>query len=359
MNSTFTLIRLGSKGSEVAEVCDWLVRIGLLNKSQHHFDEVVEFAIRKFQQDKGLSVDGIVGPETFRRLEEARWNLGDRVLIYTPGHLIHGDDVASLQRKLNDLGFDSGRVDGIFGINTFKALKELQKGLGLNPDGVCGLEVFKSFERLARAVTGGGPEMMRDSLKHEFKKTGIANKVILIDPGHGGSDLGVIDFDVNESEIVLDIAQRLEGMLGALGTTALLSRTDKYSDEIERARYANEADVDLVVSLHLDAIKNKLARGCAVFYYGNENLATSSRIGEELANLMQNKLTTIKELVDLGVHPKTWDLLRLTRMPAVRIELGYLSNEVDAQNLKSTTFRDQVALKISEAIKEFFQPSGD
>lgn len=359
MNSTFTLIRLGSSGPEVAEVCDWLVRIGLLNKSQDHFDEVVQNAIQKFQQDKGLSVDGVVGPETFRRLEEARWSLGDRVLIYSPGHLIHGDDVASLQRKLNDLGFDSGRVDGVFGINTFKALQEFQSGLGLSPDGICGLEVYKSFERLSRAVTGGGPEMMRDSLRHEFKKTGIANKVILIDPGHGGSDLGVIDYEANEAEIVLDIAERLEGMLGALGTTTLLTRTDETIDEIARAKYANNADVDLVVSLHLDAIKNKLARGCAVFYYGNENLATSSQIGEELAFLMREKLSEIEQVLDLGAHPKTWDLLRLTRMPAVRIELGYLSNEADALNLKSDPFRDLIALKISEAVKEFFQPLGD
>lgn len=359
MNATFTLIRLGSKGPEVAEICNWLVRIGLLGKSQDYFDEAIEIAVRNFQQDKGLSVDGIVGPETFRRLEEARWSLGDRVLIYTPGHLIHGDDVATLQRKLNDLGFDSGRVDGVFGVNTFKALQEFQKGLGLSPDGVCGLEVYKSFERLTRAVTGGGPEMMRDSLKHEFKKTGIANKVILIDPGHGGSDLGVIDFEVNEAEIVLDIAERLEGMLGALGTTTLLTRRNETLDEIARAKYANEADVDLVVSLHLDALENNSARGCAVFFYGNENLATVSQIGEELAFLMQKKLSEIEEVLSLGAHPKTWDLLRLTRMPAVRIELGYLSNLEDATNLKSEVFRDLVALKISEAIKEFFQPLRD
>ena len=356
MNSTFTLIRLGSKGPEVAEICDWLVRIGLLNKSQNHFDEVVEIAIRNFQQDKGLSVDGIVGPETFRRLEEARWSLGDRVLIYTPGHLIHGDDVATLQRKLNDLGFDSGRVDGVFGVNTYRALQEFQKGLGLSPDGICGLEVYKSFERLARAVTGGRPEVMRDSLKHEFKKTGIANKVILIDPGHGGSDLGVFDNEINEAEIVLDIAERLEGMLGVLGTTTLLTRRDENLDELARAKYANDADVDLVVSLHVDAIDNSSARGCAIFFYGNENLATTSKIGEELAILMQEKLAAIPQILNLGAHPKTWDLLRLTRMPAVRVELGYLSNQEDALNLKSEVFRDLVALKISEAIKEFFQP---
>ena len=70
---------------------------------------------RTSSRSAGLTVDGVVGPQTFRRLDEARWALGDRVLTYTVGHLVPGDDVAALQQRLSDLGFDLGRVDGIFG----------------------------------------------------------------------------------------------------------------------------------------------------------------------------------------------------------------------------------------------------
>jgi N-acetylmuramoyl-L-alanine amidase len=357
VKTTFTLIRHGDSGPAVVEICDWLVRVGLLSGSEKTFNDQVKNAIKRFQQDKGLSVDGIVGPETFRRLEEARWFLGDRVLSYTPGHLVHGDDVASLQRKLNDLGFDSGRIDGIFGINTFKAVQEFQKGTGLNPDGICGLEVFKAFERLTRAVTGGAPEELRDSLKHSFKKTGIANKVILIDPGHGGEDTGVSNFKLTEAELVLDIAQRLEGKLAALGTTTLLTRTNENLDEIARAHYANESEVDLVISLHLDFLANQSAQGCASFYYGNHQSGIRSTVGEELAELIQNRICNLVQVVDCGVHAKTWDLLRLTRMPAVRVDLGYLSNKNDADNLNDESHRDRLAAAVSEAIKEFFQPT--
>ncbi len=357
MKPTFNLIRRGDSGAAVSEIGDWLVRIGLISESKNSFDETLENSIRKFQQDKGLSVDGVVGLETFRRLEEARWFLGDRVLIYTPGHLIHGDDVASLQRKLNDLGFDSGRVDGIFGINTFKALQEFQKGTGLTADGICGLEVFRALDRLTRSFTGGIPEEMRDSIKHNFKKTGIANKVILIDPAHGGSDSGITVLGLSEAEIVLDIAQRLEGKLAALGTTTLLSRTNENVDEITRANYANESQVDLVISLHLDALTSPVASGCACFYYGNSQLGTKSSVGEQLANLIQNKVCQQLNLVDCGVHPKTWQLLRLTRMPAVRIDLGYLSNPDESKKFKDDSYRDALASAVSEAIKEFFQPA--
>ncbi len=354
---SFTLIRLGTEGSEVAEICEWLTRVGLLESTQTYFDEKIEFAIRRFQQDKGLSVDGIVGPETFRRLEEARWLLGDRVLSYTPGHLIHGDDVASLQRKLNDLGFDSGRVDGIFGIRTFTALQEFQRGIGISPDGICGLEVFKAFARLTRAVTGGNPEELRDSLKHEFKKTGIANKVILIDSEFIERSFKINGAEVNEAEILLDVARRLEGKLLALGTTTLLTKSNDYQDEIERAHYANQSKVDLVISLHLDSLESNFAKGCATFYFGNEPRGTRSVVGGQLAELVQNKLCQLPSIVDCGFHPKTWDLLRLTRMPAVKIALGYITNSEDAINFANQNFRDQVAASISEATKEFFQPT--
>ena len=96
----------------------------------------MDAAVRAFQQQQGLNVDGIVGPETFRRLEEVRWRLGDRVLSYSAGHMLIGEDALALQRRLTDMGFDSGRVDGIFGPSTDHALRDFQRNVGLEPDGV-------------------------------------------------------------------------------------------------------------------------------------------------------------------------------------------------------------------------------
>ena len=74
------------------------------------YDERVELAVRAFQQQRGLTVDGVVGPLTFRRLDEARWRLGDRILTHLPGNLMAGDDVYALQGRLLDLGFQVGRA---------------------------------------------------------------------------------------------------------------------------------------------------------------------------------------------------------------------------------------------------------
>ena len=118
--------RLGDSGPAVAEIRGKLARLGLLESDVErsipdlhaHFDQDCDRAVREFQQQRGLTVDGIVGSATYGALEEARWRLGDRILSFRPTHLMVGDDVAGLQRRLVELGFDAGRADGVFGEHT-------------------------------------------------------------------------------------------------------------------------------------------------------------------------------------------------------------------------------------------------
>ena len=121
------------------------------------FDASVDAAVRAFQQQRGLIADGVVGLSTWRRLDGARWGLGDRVLRYGTRHMQNGDDVTALQQRLFDLGFDPGRIDGVFGPDTEHGLKELQRNLGIPSDGLCGPVTFRALERLSRTVVGGEP----------------------------------------------------------------------------------------------------------------------------------------------------------------------------------------------------------
>ena len=119
--ATGTVFRRGDSGPAVAEIRALLERIGLLGADPvagTAYDEHVELAVRNFQQQRGLTVDGVVGSSTYRRLDEARWTLGDRVLNHRPGNLMAGDDVFALQQRLLDMGFKVGRVDGYFGPET-------------------------------------------------------------------------------------------------------------------------------------------------------------------------------------------------------------------------------------------------
>ena len=106
-------------------------------------------------------MDGIVGPGTWTSLEEAAWQLGDRVLeVVSPP--LRGDDITVLQHRLLQLGFAVGRVDGFFGPVTSAALAEFQSNMGLPSDGVAGPSVFKALERLAPVVSGGRADALRD-----------------------------------------------------------------------------------------------------------------------------------------------------------------------------------------------------
>jgi len=154
--------RLGSTGPEVAEIRVRLTALGLLDDLTDGFhdpgtavfDEAVDRAVRAFQQRRGIISDGVVGPITFRALEEARWRLGDRILHYSHNHPLAGDDVAGLQQRLLDLGFDSGRMDGIFGADTESALRDFQRNVGLPADGTAGPLTFKA--RPSSPVRSGG-----------------------------------------------------------------------------------------------------------------------------------------------------------------------------------------------------------
>ena len=108
--------------------------------------------IRSFQQERGLSVTGILDVATERALEDARWKLGDRSLYLQSSALMHGDDVASLQSRLTEMGFHCGRVDGIYGVRTEGAIKEFQKSVGAKVDGRCGPETIIGLIRLTKIV---------------------------------------------------------------------------------------------------------------------------------------------------------------------------------------------------------------
>jgi N-acetylmuramoyl-L-alanine amidase len=183
----------------------------------------------------------------------------------------------------------------------------------------------------------------------------LAGRVVVVDPGHGDGDPGSHDGSLREADLMLDLARRLEGRLGALGVTAYLTRgPDGAPSDEDRAAFANSAGADLLVSLHCDAAPSVRCNGAATFYFGGAR--GGSATGERLAGLVQREIAARTAMLDCGTHPKTWDLLRLTRMPAIRLEVGYLSNPEDRARLTDPRFRDTVAEAIVVSIKRLYLP---
>ena len=363
------ILRLGDRGPAVADVQISLRILGLLREGERpggpdrndldsaEFDGATEEAVRHFQQVRGLSVDGRVGEETYRALSEARWSLGDRLLRYDPERPMRGDDVTSLQERLLELGYDAGRADGILGGETEAGLRAFQRDYGLTADGTCGPATLRALRQLGRKVTGGRPQLLRQSASFVESGPHLIGRRIVVDPGHGGTDPGCTAGETTEADLVLDLAYRIEGRLAAAGATVYLTRGRDQSPTLaERTAFANDADADLFVSLHLDAHGSEHARGVASYYYGTGS-GVSSTVGEQFANLVRREVVARTGMLDLGSHPKTWDLLRMSRMPAVRLDCGYLSHPVDRLLLLDARLRGVVAQAVLAAVQRLYLPA--
>lgn len=361
------LLRRGDSGPAVLEVRATLGRFGLVptgTPQDDRFDVDTERAVRAFQQQRGLIADGIVGPATYRALREAGWTLGDRMLAHLVSAPMSGDDVLALQERLLELGFDPGRPGGVFDEQTEHALRKFQREYGLVSDGVCGPATLRSLRQLGRKVTGGRPRLMREQEVLRQAGPRLRGKRIVIDPGHGGNDPGVVASGVAEGDLVWDLARRVVGRMSATGMDAMLTRQeDTCPTDTERAAFANSAGADLVLSLHTDANSSMHAQGLATYHFGNGSGATST-VGEALAGFIQREVLTRTGMLDCRTQARTWELLRLTRMPAVRVEVGYLTNMGDRRRLLDPAFRDVVAEGILVAVKRLYllgqndQPTG-
>ncbi len=362
-------LRRGDRGAAVVEIRAALSALGLLDNPDDSFvtgkqvaldvfDAELDHAIRAFQQRRGLLVDGIVGEATYRALKEASYRLGARTLAHQFGAPMYGDDVATLQARLQDLGFYTALVDGYFGLQTHNALMSYQREYGLAPDGICGPETLRSLYFLGSRVTGGSLHAIREEEHVRVSGPRLSGKRIIIDPGRGGSDRGTIidgpDGPISEADILWDLASRLEGRMAAIGMETFLSRPVGHSPtNAERAATANTVGADLMISLRFERQPTPTPSGVASFYFGSSHGSVST-IGRNLADFIQREVVARTGLRDCRTHGRTWDLLRLTRMPTVQVDVGYISSPHDSSLLVTRECRDAIAEGILAAVKRLY-----
>lgn len=332
------------------------------------FDHHLDSAVRAFQQQRGLLVDGVVGAATYRALREASYRLGARTLAYQLSAPQFGDDVAALQTKLQDLGFYSSRVDGYFGPKTHEGLSSFQREIGIASDGICGPQTLRSLELLGTRVTGGSPHAITEEESVRRSGPQLSGKRIVIDPDLGGDETGVVvptpHGPITEAQILWDIANRLEGRMAATGMETFLSHPPNSNPSTaQRAETSNSFDADLMISLRCASSESPQANGVATFHFGNSHGATS-RIGQVLASFIQREIVARAPLQNCRTHGRSWDLLRLTTMPTVQIDIGYLTNDSDVKTLINPRNRDTIAEAILVAVKRLYllgqddQPTG-
>ncbi|MCW2561080.1 MAG: lytC 2 [Mycobacterium sp.] len=362
-------LRRGDRGGPVTEIRAALAALGLIDSldadltTGRHvaldlFDVELDQAVRAFQQHRGLLVDGVVGEATYRALKEASYRLGARTLAHQFGAPMYGDDVATLQARLQDLGFYTGLVDGHFGLQTHNGLMSYQREYGLYPDGICGPETLRSLYFLGSRVTGGSLHAIREEELVRRSGPRLSGKRVIVDPGRGGDDHGLImqgpSGPISEADILWDLASRLEGRMTAIGMETFLSRpVGRSPSDAERAATANTVGADLMISLRCAALPGSAANGLASFHFGNSHGSVST-IGRNLSDFIQREVAARTGLRDCRTHGRTWDLLRLTRMPSVQVDIGYLTNPHDRDLLVLPQTRDSIAEGILAAVKRLY-----
>ncbi|MGO3646256.1 N-acetylmuramoyl-L-alanine amidase [Candidatus Corynebacterium faecigallinarum] len=371
--------RVGDSSPRVAEVRGTLARLGFIDgfdgdaagdgsqqwtPEDEYFDPALETAIQAFQQHRGIDADGTITDGTLRALREASYTLGARVLsLQPPDAYFVGDDVAELQSHLLDLGFFTSRVDGHFGEDTHSAVRLYQLNYGLTVDGICGPSTLRSLRYLGRRITGGSPQAIREKERIRAAGPQLTGKRIVLDPGLGDGEHGQIVKgpygSITEEEILWDLATRTEGRMIAAGIETIISRPRTGNpSHLDRASIANAFGADLMISLRADSYPNERAHGAASFYFGSE-IGRSSVSGEKLSNYILREVSARTSLTNLHSHRRTWDILRMTQMPAVQFVAGYLSNPDDVAVLTDPDARDTIAEALVVAVKRLYLLDAD
>lgn len=175
--------------------------------------------------------------------------------------------------------------------------------------------------------------------------------LICVDPGHGGKDPGAVGPNgLRESDVTLDVSRRLVSLLKTQGHSVVLTHNgDKTwsspnASLAYRVNVANKARADLFVSIHCNAALSPSAHGIETFCYKRGGQ------GEKYARAIQGELVKSLGLRDRGVKTATFYVLRKTVMPAVLVELGFISNAQEERLLADPSFRQKCAEAIARAI---------
>ncbi len=188
---------------------------------------------------------------------------------------------------------------------------------------------------------------------------GLKDKVIVIDPGHGGSDPGAIGGSkTQEKKITLAIGQKLKALLENAGAKVLMTRqtdVDVYGpnasavNELQaRVKVGNNNQADVFVSLHIDAFSKPTVGGITTHYYAKTGYDAS------LARNIQNQIGNTAGFSDRGTKASGFYVIKRTQMPAVLIEMGFISNPMEEKLLNTPQTQQQLGQSIVQGLEAFF-----
>lgn len=315
--------QLGSTGEGVRDIQERLSALGhnCDRDPAGEFGEATRMAIRAFQSDRGIPVDGVVGQDCWRALYEAGYRLGDR-LLFLRRPMLRGDDVAELQSRLDALGFETGKPDGIFGPQTERGLRDFQLNRALAIDGVSGPEVITELRLVARGTMRAGRVTLREREWLRARPATLVGARVYFDPACRSQEEAAVSW---EAATAASIALQRRG-----GTPVLSRGVDSTFPERVRARRANRMGADLIISFQMTDRPPGM-----VSYFASPR--SHSVAGKLIASCLA-------EAMSLGTEGQATSILKDTLSPAVVVavpDLGTATGQAAVAGLQ-TFFRTPV-----------------
>ncbi len=350
------LFRKKDRGAEVLDIQTKLVSLGYKIGSSGPdgvFGPETEKAIRQFQKDRGLNVDGIVGPKTWQQIVEASYQLGDRTL-YLHSPFLKGDDINRLQKNLNSMGFNIGLVDSVFGPRTEEAVREFQKSTGIQADGIVGPSTIKALENLQRLYENNlisehpGVNSNRPATALKIFKGRRVGIDYCFDP-----DVSPKSIDLSQArKLAEEIALRVGNLVSLIGGEIKYSfRPGRYPGLNRRLRSINRFHPDAVVSIGLYQDENN-ETSCQIQYFQEGNYV--SKDGFRLAEKIEEYLNELKNKEKGLLGGELIPILKRTLAPAVLVKVINLSDSQELKMAGDDIFRQKIAVAIFDGLKAFF-----
>ena len=224
-----------------------------------------------------------------------------------------------------------------------------------------------SFKQIGEGVVEKKGRNFKTNLNSTFAKKNVhdyfqlpnvkQNKFsVVIDPGHGGPDPGAIGINgIRETDIVLDVSKIVEKLLSEKGVKVTLTRKKEIDLDLPpRVSFANNTNADIFVSIHANASRGKRRdiNGLETFYFRGWR-------GRLLAKRIQKQILRVSPgSPDRGVKQGRFYVIKNTRMPAVLVEIGFLTGRLDARRLEKTAHRKRIAYAIAKGILEYLSKVG-
>jgi N-acetylmuramoyl-L-alanine amidase len=184
------------------------------------------------------------------------------------------------------------------------------------------------------------------------KNTSKTFKTVVVDAGHGGKDSGAYRrYGPPEKMVALDVAQRLNRKLRESQLKTVMTRdSDVFIPLNDRVAIENAQKNAIFVSIHFNDSRSRGVHGFETYYHSGASF--------DLANGIQEKLMTVPNSKNGGVHTANFRVLRLATCPAVLVECGYLSNRSEGNQARDWEYRELLADRIAEAIVQQRYGSG-